>query len=299
MFMNKDQREIQRKLRILRYAEEIGHVAKACRYFGIGRSSFYRWRQAYAERGEAGLVNAPPIPKWHANRTSPEREEKVIYLRRKYHLGPMRIVWYLERYHDIRISDSTVSRILRRHGLNRLPRGTRTRKVHTKRYQKQVPGHHIQMDVKFLTFKGKQGEKVRRFQYTAIDDATRVRALKVYEKHTHANAIDFVNHIIEKFPFRIREIRTDNGHEFQAKFHWHVEDLGIRHAYIRRATPQLNGKVERSHGSDQQEFYQLLSYKDDVDLEARLGEWERFYDFHRPHGAHNGKTPYEALREKL
>ena len=67
--MNKDQREIQRKLRILRYAEEIGHVAKACRYFGIGRSSFYRWRQAYAERGEAGLVNAPPIPKWHANRT--------------------------------------------------------------------------------------------------------------------------------------------------------------------------------------------------------------------------------------
>ena len=310
--MNKDQREIQRKLRILRYAEEIGHVAKACRYFGIGRSSFYRWRQAYAERGEAGLVNAPPIPKWHANRTSPEREEKVIYLRRKYHLGPMRIVWYLERYHDIRISDSTVSRILRRHGLNRLPRGTRTRKVHTKRYQKQVPGHHIQMDVKFLTFKGKQGEKVRRFQYTAIDDATRVRALKVYEKHTQANAIDFVNHIIEKFPFRIREIRTElpmvaplvretigDGHEFQTKFHWHVEDLGIRHAYIRRATPQLNGKVERSHRSDQQEFYQLLSYKDDVDLEARLGEWERFYNFHRPHGAHNGKTPYEALREKL
>ena len=310
--MNKDQREIQRKLRILRYAEEIGHVAKACRYFGIGRSSFYRWRQAYAERGEAGLVNAPPIPKWHANRTSPEREEKVIYLRRKYHLGPMRIVWYLERYHDIRITDSTVSRILRRHGLNRLPRGTRTRKVHTKRYQKQVPGHHIQMDVKFLTFKGKQGEKVRRFQYTAIDDATRVRALKVYEKHTQANAIDFVNHIIEKFPFRIREIRTElpmvaplvretigDGHEFQAKFHWHVEDLGIRHAYIRRATPQLNGKVERSHRSDQQEFYQLLSYKDDVDLEARLGEWERFYNFFRPHGEHNGQTPFEALREKL
>jgi hypothetical protein len=46
MFMTKDQREIQRKLRILRYAEEIGHVAKTCRYFGIGRASFYRWRKA-------------------------------------------------------------------------------------------------------------------------------------------------------------------------------------------------------------------------------------------------------------
>lgn len=87
------------------------------------------------------------------------------------------------------------------------------RKLHTKRYQKQVPGHHIQVDVKFLTFRGKRGEKVRRFQYNAIDDATRFRALKVYEKHTQANAIDFIDHIIEKFPFRIREVRTDNGHE--------------------------------------------------------------------------------------
>jgi transposase InsO family protein len=114
-----------------------------------------------------------------------------------------------------------------------------------------VPGHHIQVDVKFLTIKGKRGEMVRRFQYTAIDDATRVRAFNVYEKHTQANAINFIDHIIEKFPFRIREVRTDNGHEFQAKFHWHVETFGIRHAYIKRGTPQLNGKVERSHRSDQ------------------------------------------------
>jgi transposase-like protein len=71
--MINDKREIQRKLRILRYAEEIDHVAKTCRYFGIGRASFYRWRKAYAERGEAGLINAPPIPKWHANRTSSPR----------------------------------------------------------------------------------------------------------------------------------------------------------------------------------------------------------------------------------
>lgn len=117
-------------------------------------------------------------------------------------------MWYLERYHGIKISDACIYRILCRHNLNRLPRGTRTRKVHTKRYQKQVPGHHIQIDVKFLTFIGKAGEKIRRFQYTAIDDATRVRALKVYEHHTQANAIDFVNHVIEKFPFRIKEIRA-------------------------------------------------------------------------------------------
>jgi transposase InsO family protein len=78
-----------------------------------------------------------------------------------------------------------------------------------------------------------------------------------------------------------------------------VEDLGIEHAYIKPRTPRLNGKVERSHRTDATEFYQLLTYKDDVDLEAKLAEWERFYNLTHPHTAHKGKTPYEALRERL
>jgi len=132
-----------------------------------------------------------------------------------------------------------------------------------------------------------------------VADATRIRALKIYDRHNQSNAIDFINTIIDKFPFRIREVRTDNGHEFQAQFHWHVEDLGIRHAYIKPASPQLNGKVERSHRTDEQEFYQLLTYTDDGDLRARLSEWEQFYNLSRPHGAFNGKAPYEVLRERL
>ena len=111
--------------------------------------------------------------------------------------------------------------------------------------------------------------------------------------------MDFANYVLQKFPFRIQQIRTDRGHGFQARFHWHVEDLGIRHVYIKARTPQLNGKVERPHRSDQDEFYQLLAYKDDVDLREKLTEWEQFYNFSRPHGAHAGKTPYEALREKI
>ena len=264
--MNSDQREIGRKLRVLEHADRNGNVSKTCRYFGIGRASVYRWRKAYADKGDGGLLVARSLPHNHPDKMSPEVEEKILHLRRTYHLGPIRIVWYLERYHAIKVSDAGVYRTLKRHGLNRLPRGTRLRKVHTQRYNKQVPGHHIQMDVKFLIYKGKQGQKVKRYQYTAIDDATRVRALKVYKRHTQASATDSVDHIIEKFPFRIQQIRTDNGPEFQAKFHWHVEDKAIRHVYIKPSSPQLNAKVERSHRSDQQEFYQLLSYKDDVDL---------------------------------
>jgi transposase InsO family protein len=105
--------------------------------------------------------------------------------------------------------------------------------------------------------------------------------------------------VLEKFPFRIHTIRTDWGHEFQALFHWHVEDKGIRHSYIKPMTPQLNGKVERSHRTDQEEFYQLLSYKDDVDLEKKLAAWEKFYNYDRPHGAFNGRSPYEVLRGLL
>jgi hypothetical protein len=84
------------------------------------------------------------------------------------------------------------------------------RKVHTNRYSKWVPGHHIQMDVKFPTFGGNHERRIKRYQFTAIDDAARVRAMKIYRRHNQANAIDFVDHVIDKFPFRIREIRTDN-----------------------------------------------------------------------------------------
>jgi len=147
--------------------------------------------------------------------------------------------------------------------------------------------------------KNLKGKPIKRFQYTAIDDATRIRALQIYQQQNQANAIEFVNYFIKKFPFRIKTIRTDRGHEFQAKFHWHVEDLGMELHYIKVRTPQLNGKVERSHLTDHQEFYQLLTYKDDVDLIEKLNQWENFYNFERPHGAHAGKTPYEVLKTCL
>jgi transposase len=131
--MTKEDRDIQRKLKVLRHAKKSGYVARTCRYFGVGRSSFYRWKAAYEQRGEAGLINEKPVPKNPANQTPLEIVEKVHYLRSKYHLGSIRIVWYLARYHGIKISDAGVTRILRRNGVGRLPRGTRMRKVHLAR----------------------------------------------------------------------------------------------------------------------------------------------------------------------
>ena len=267
--MTQAQRDIKRKLSILRHASLIGNIAKTCRFFGVSRQTFYQWRQAYQSGGESALVNRKPgyQPGTSPRRTAPEIEEKILHLRRRYQFGPQRISWYLARYHGIKITGKGVNGVLCRHGLNRLPQNQRNRTIPSyRRYEKQVPGHHVQVDVKFLIFRDTRGRKIIRYQYTAIDDATRVRALRIYRRHTQANAIDFIDHIRKHFPFRIHTIRTDRGHEWQALFHWHVEDKGIRHVYIKPRSPQLNGKVERSHRTDQEEFYQLLTYTDDVDL---------------------------------
>ena len=183
--------------------------------------------------------------------------------------------------------------------MNRLPQSAKkSSSPKYKLYEKKVPGHHIQVDVKFLIF-NENGKKTRRYQYTAIDDATRLRILKVYAGHNQKSSIDFAKHIQKEFPFKIQMIRTDNGHEFQSQFNWYLMDEGIQHVYIKKGTPRLNGKVERSHRIDKSEFYSAINFKNDHDLEEKLKQWQDFYNFMRPHGAHGGKTPYEALNEKL
>ncbi len=294
----KEELRLRFKLLVLELATHFGPT-ETCRDFEVPSSTFYEWKKAFKRDGVAGLKRKKPIAFSHPKKVSQDVVDKVLYIRRSYQLGPERIMWYLERYHGVNISESSVYRILKRHKVNLLAKTAPRRAIHTKRYAKSVPGHHVQVDVKFLTLKDEEGRKIRRFQYTAIDDATRIRALKIYPRHTQKNAIDFIKYVVNKFPFRIHTIRTDRGHEFQALFHWYVEDQGMRHVYIKPRSPQLNGKVERSHRSDQEEFYQLLSYKDDVDLNKKLDAWEQFYNFNRPHGAFGGKTPYEALRSIL
>lgn len=289
----------QKKVQVLKYAQARGKSKEAYELFGVKKSTFYKWKKAFLKEGENGLIRKKPIPHTYHNQLSSDVVEKVLQLRKDYKLGSWRIKWYLERYHGINISESIVFRILKRNNVERLNRKTTRRALHSIRYEKRTPGHQVQVDVKHLIFTDDQGNKIKRYQYTAIDDATRIRALKIYHKQTQDSSIDFVNYVVEKFPFRINTIQTDNVHEFQSKFHWHVEDLGMRHRFIKVATPQLNGKVERSHLTDKYEFYQLLSYTDDVDINAKLEEWENFYNFNRPHGSFNGKTPYETLKSKL
>ena len=297
------QRGAARRLAIIRHCEEITHnVSKTCRYYGISRSVYYRWKRRYDELGPDGLVEQHRGPHHCPTATSPEVVGKIIYLRSNYHFGPQKISMYLARYHGIAVSTSGVWRILKKADMNRLPRSQRY-KPHAKRwqrYEKPQPGHQVQIDVKFIA--PIAGVTTKRFyQYTAIDDCTRLRILKVFERNNARSAIQFVDFVCERLPFRVERIQTDNGAEFQKDFHWHVLDKGIEHVYIRPRTPRLNGKVERSHRTDNEEFYALLQgiVIDDANLfNEKISEWERFYNYDRPHGSLGGNTPYERFKQK-
>jgi transposase InsO family protein len=283
--------------------EQSRNVARTCRHFGISRQAYYRWKRRYDAHGAAGLADRSSRPVRSPQATPPEVVSKILYLRQTYHFGPGKIADYLKRFHQLSLAVSSVHRILGRHGMNRLPSSQKHRS-HAKRwqrYEKPQPGHRLQMDVKFL--ERIPGTRKRLYQFTAIDDCTRIRVLKVYDACNQATAIRFLDEVIRRLPFRIQVVQTDNGAEFQSHFHWHLESLDIRHVYIRPRTPHLNGKVERSHRVDDQEFYQLLDkggITDDIHLfNEKLREWEDYYNYHRPHGALSGQTPYERLIAKM
>ena len=296
------QRKVRHRLAMLRHAEEVTvNVAATCRYYGISRQSFYKWQRRYEELGEAGLRDGSSAPLCSPNQTSTEVVGKIIYLRSNHHFGPQKIAMYLRRYHDIEISPSGVWRILKRLDMNRLPASQRYKrhKDRWKRYEKPLPGHRVQVDVKFIEPIGSSRKK--HYQFTAIDDCTRLRVLRIYPRNNQKSAIQFLDYVLEKLPFAVECVQTDNGAEFQGAFHWHVLDRGIGHVYIKPRTPRLNGKVERSHRIDAEEFYRMLDgvVIDDTRLfHTKLQEWEDFYNFHRPHGGLNGQTPYERLRQK-
>ena len=297
------QRKVKHRLGVIRHAQEVtGNVAATCRYYGISRQCFYKWLRRYEELGEEGLRDGSSAPLNCPNATKPEVVTRIVYLRSHYHFGPHKIAMYLERYHDIKVSPSGIWRILNKLGMSRLPASQRYKrhKDRYKRYEKQLPGQRVQVDVKFIQPIGSPRRK-KHYQFTAIDDCTRIRVLRAYPRCDQKTAIQFLDYLLERLPFKVEVIQTDNGAEFQGSFHWHLLDRGIGHFYIRPATPRLNGKVERSHRIDEEEFYRLLEgvVIDDTGLfNEKLQEWEDFYNFSRPHGGLGGQTPYERLRSK-
>jgi transposase InsO family protein len=105
-----------------------------------------------------------------------------------------------------------------------------------KRYQRQLPGHQIQIDVKFVDTLQGSGRGKKFYQFTAIDDCTRLRVLRLYPNCDMRTAIRFYDYTASRMPFTIERVQTDNGSEFQSAFHLHLLDQGVDHHYIRPRT---------------------------------------------------------------
>jgi transposase len=199
------ERRANRRLAVLRHVEEVsGNVAATCRYYGISRQCYYGWLRRFEADGLDGLKDRSQRPHHSPRATQAEVVEKIIWLRQHYHFGPAKIAMYLGRYHDVTISVSGVWRILKRLGLNRLPASQRyqRRALRWKRYEKQRPGHQLQVDVKFIEPLGQTGRKRKYYQFTVIDDCTRLRVLRAYPRCDQKTAIAFIDHTLSKLPSR-------------------------------------------------------------------------------------------------
>lgn len=131
------------------------------------------------------------------------------------------------------------------------------------------------------------------YQYTAIDDCTRIRVPALYSGRTATNSLLFLEKIIEEMPFPIQRIQTGRGREFFAyEFQERLIEYGIKFRPNKPRSPHLNGKVERSQKTDLEEFYSTVDLKD-PSLAQKLDEWQCYYNEFRSHGALGRKTPWE------
>ena len=131
------------------------------------------------------------------------------------------------------------------------------------------------------------------YQYTAVDDCTRYRVLRLYARRMAANTLDFLDCVIEEMPFPVQRVQTDRGREFFAvKVQERLKICSIKFRPNKPGSPHLNGRVERSQQTDRTEFYATVDLTDD-NLDLLLAEWQHYYNWDRPHSAHHGKSPME------
>lgn len=273
------------RLSWVRMFEETFDASLTCLRCGITRPTLRLWGKRYKEQGPQGLrsksraLKKPPEPK-----LTEERQKLILELHQKHKLSPKSLQCKLEHKHGLKLSTASIWKVLHDQKVQLL-RKPRVPDEPT-RYSRPVPGDRVQMDTM------KVGPLL--YQFTAVDDRTRMRVLGLYKARSGANAVDFlVERVIEEFPFPIQRLQTDRGAEFFAtEFQEALRENGIKFRPNPPGMPHLNGKVERSQQTDRMEFWATADLNAS-NLEEELGLWQHYYNWQRPHTSLNGITPYE------
>jgi transposase InsO family protein len=278
-------------------------VAKVCPH---SQRSLERWLSEYRKHGEAGLEPKSTRPKTNPNETPIRDKERIIELRKETKLCAKKLKWKLEK-ENIHRHKNTIHKIIKKEGLTRK---YRIRKLKYKYIKVPLTrGELVEIDIKYVP---DLIENRQYYQFTAIDCASRWRYLKIYDDYSNFHSIDFLEELIRIAPFRIRAIKTDNGSNFTNRYTGYLKsaDLmnprlhqfdvlcqryNIIHYLIDPGKPAQNGKVERSHRTDQEMFYERNIFKNLDELKQKIHIWNMEYN-NLEHCALNGKTPNEMLQ---
>lgn len=308
----------QKKRYALRlWLEEKVDISKVAYRMKCSERTLWHWKQIYDGTLES-LNNASSRP--HTPHPNAHTQEETEEIRRLFEENPN--ISYSEAYGRLR-TEFAYSRTYFGFWRYVVKSGIRPPKHIKEEYIEQpyntpeMFGIKMQMDVKVVPRECKEGEfkDEKDFQYTIIDEATRERFIYPYKEQSTYSTIDFLKRAFIYFGYLPAIIQTDNGTEFTTpkiaksttisavdKF---LNKYGITHKLIRPHTPRHNGKVERSHRSDQESFYNYLTYSTYEELKEKMAAWLNRYN-NRPHSSlrnREGKrvwlTPLQKRAELL
>ena len=313
------EQKFQQKLFVVRIAMTQGTQAAVLRS-GVPERTVRRWKSAFKAHGVDGLREKSRAPKRVANK----KDQSGALARELVRLdsedpGLLRIQ-VLGKLLLIDSPDipalSWIARARKRLGLTKKKRQKTNHHKH--RYEIYEPGF-LQIDTKVIEKDGEPGEQL--VQFTAIDECSRVRFLSGSLFKSAAAACIFLRKAAEFYAsigVRVVRAQTDHGTEFtlpeneatqnsyargeteDAQFTQLCWDMGIVHRLIAVRTPQLNGKVERSHRTDEERFYSRFRFATDHALDHALKNvWMPEYNEQRPHSSLGGLTPMEFLKKRL
>ena len=291
------------RLRLLKDAERLGNVSQACRLHKVSRTCFYKWKRRYDGTVES-LMDQSRRPKSHPRQLTDDEHNLVrrVALKHK-RAGLYRLHWVLCTHHRFTRSVGALYKALKRLGFYDRRKPRRRRKY--KRYERPHPGANIQIDVKYLPqIRGK-----REYQFTAIDEYSRLRYADIYEDITPRNAVRFLRDALDFFQrheIRVLQVQTDHGMEFTNAMFPHVtaehpferelRKEGIARKLTPIGKPHLQGKVERSHRIDDDEFHSWRIFRTSEARRRSFKAYINHYNHQRPHGSLNWKSPIQHLR---
>ena len=303
-------REAQKRLQWFDHYQAHGrNAALTCRYFGISRQTFYRWKRRYDPENLRTLEDGSHRPHRRRRATwTAEQAERVRRLREQYPRWGKDKLAVLLRRQGWAVSVSMVGRILTslgQRGVLSAPvlfrvkrrRGTASRPWALRKpkdYAVDQPGDLVQLDT--LDLRPAPGVVLK--QFTARDMVSRWDVIEVHRRATSTAASLFLQTLQRRLPFPLRAVQVDGGSEFAAVFEQACRQRGVRLFVLPPRSPQLNGQVERAHRTHTEEFYEVTPFSLPIaELNRELEAWERTYNTVRPHQSLGYLTPQQFLAQ--